>query len=234
MDLFARVKEPLSVKQIVAQLGWPRSSVFNLVSTLVDLGYLYQPVPRGGYYPTTAWLDLAREVCESQPLPPSVHRLVQSLAEETGETVLLAAPEGTQVVFVDVVQSANVIRYSASAGDRVPLQATSAGRAILSLYSPAERSSTLKRVDFKPFADSEFDSAEKVELAVLAGQQKGWFTNNGSFVPGLAGVAVPFAFGARRNAIVLGAPLARVEPQLDDLGALLAARVQAFLQEHSE
>jgi DNA-binding IclR family transcriptional regulator len=36
MDLFARTKKPLSVRDIVDEFSWPRSSAFNIISTLVD------------------------------------------------------------------------------------------------------------------------------------------------------------------------------------------------------
>ena len=52
LEHFSQVKKPLSVKEIVEEFGWPRSSAFNIVNTLVDSGYLYQPVHRGGYFPT--------------------------------------------------------------------------------------------------------------------------------------------------------------------------------------
>ena len=105
MDFFVRAKKPLSVREIVEEFSWPRSSVFNIVSTMVAHGYLYQPVPRGGYYPTVKWMDLAQDLSAAQLLPESVHKLLVELAKQTGETLFLAAPEGTSVVFLDVVES---------------------------------------------------------------------------------------------------------------------------------
>ena len=83
MDYFVRARKPLSVREIV--------SAFNIVETMVECGYLYQPVARGGYYPTTRWMELARDLSESQPLPESVHRLLVELMNQTGETLSLAA-----------------------------------------------------------------------------------------------------------------------------------------------
>src|SRR5690625_7881850 len=76
LELFIRARQPLSVREIVDELGWARSSTFNMVSTLMELGYLYQPVTRGGYYPTSRWMDVARQLSEAQPLPESVHELL--------------------------------------------------------------------------------------------------------------------------------------------------------------
>ncbi|HET8711169.1 MAG TPA: helix-turn-helix domain-containing protein, partial [Spongiibacteraceae bacterium] len=118
MEFFVRAKKPLSVREIVEEFSWPRSSAFNIVSTMVERGYLYQPVARGGYYPTTKWAELARDLSESQPLPESVHKLLVDLMNTAGETLSLAAIEGASVVLMDVVEPQALIRYTANVGQR--------------------------------------------------------------------------------------------------------------------
>lgn len=231
MDLFVRAKKPLSVRDIVEEFNWPRSSAFNIVSTMVDCGYLYQPVSRGGYYPTARWMDLARDISESQPLPESVHNLLVDLMNQTGETLILAAPEGTNAVLLDVVESQAAIRYTAQVGQRIPIQVTAAGKAILCQYSPSERAALLKRVNFQRYASDEFMTPDAVEQDILRSAQDGWYVNRASYAEGLAGIAVPFPFRNRRNAIVLGAPISRVEQRVDDLGKLLLESVNRFLAE---
>ncbi len=229
LELFIKARKPLSVREIVDALGWPRSSAFNLVSTLVELGYLYQPVSRGGYYPTGRWMELARELSEAQPLPESVHDLLVELANRTGETVILAAPDGVQAVFLDVVESADAIRYTAAVGQRVPIEVTSVGQAILAQYSASERAAVLKRVQYRRYAGADCLSPEAVEAEVQQGLARGWFVNVGNYAHELAGVAVPFPFRNRRNAIVLGAPASRVNERLDEMGEQLRDAVSAFL-----
>ena len=232
MEFFVRAKQPLSVREIVDEFGWPRSSVFNIVSTLVDQGYLYQPGARGGYYPTARWMDLARAFADSQPLPASVHQLLEVLMQKTGETMVLAAPDGTHALLLDVVESPAAVRYTADIGARIPIQVTSAGRAILSQYGPGERAALLQRVDYQAFQQSAFPGPEAVEADILRSSERGWFVNLEDFARGLAGVAVPFAFRGRRNALVLGAPVSRIDGRLDELGSLLKEAVATFIHSH--
>ncbi len=233
MEFFVRAGKPLAVKDIVAEFGWPRSSVFNMVSTMVDEGYLYQPLPRGGYYPTSRWMDLARAVSESQPLPASVHTLLEELARESGETACLAIPEGTNMVFVDVVESSADIRFIARVGQRLPIHVASAGKAILAQYPPTELRATLGRITFQHYEQDSYMSAEEVEANLHAQASRGWYSNLGMYAPGVAGIAVPFPFGNRRNAIALGGPMSRLEDRCEELGELLLTRVAAFLETHS-
>ncbi len=233
MEFFVRAKKPLSVREIVEEFSWPRSSAFNIVSTMVERGYLYQPVARGGYYPTTKWAELARDLSESQPLPESVHKLLVDLMNTAGETLSLAAIEGASVVLMDVVEPQALIRYTANVGQRLPIHLTAAGRAILSLYAPAERAATLKRIAYERYGKTAFASAEVVEQEIQKSMKAGWFVNLGGYAEGLAGIAVPFPFRNRRNAIVLGAPVSRVEKRVNALGKQLRESVDRFLKENA-
>jgi DNA-binding IclR family transcriptional regulator len=234
VDFFIRAHKPLSVGEIVAEFGWPRSSVFNLVSTLVEHGYLYQPVPRGGYYPTSRWMDVAREFSESEPLPESVHKLLAELMHQTGETMFLAAAEGTSAVFLDVVESSADIRFIANVGQRLPIHVTAAGRAILAQYSPPERAATLSRIKFQRYEKAAFMTPAAVERDLAQSAKEGWYVNLANYAPGVAGIAVPFPYHNRRNAIVLGAPLARIEHRVAAIGKLLRDAVSRFLKEHGQ
>jgi IclR family acetate operon transcriptional repressor len=232
MDFFVRAKRPLSVGEMVAEFSWPRSSVFNMISTLVEHGYLYQPVARGGYYPTSKWMDMARDLSESQPLPESVHKLLVELMRQTGETVILAAPEGTSVVFLDVVESPADIRYIVNVGQRLPIHVAAAGRAILSQYSPQERAATLNRIKYQRYEKGAFMTPESVERDIKKSEKDGWYVNLVLYQPGVAGIAVPFPFRNRRNSIVLGAPVSRIEHRVAAIGKLLRQSVSRFLKEN--
>ncbi len=229
MELFAQRQRPLSVAEIVSALDWPRSSAFNIVSTLTDEGYLYQPTPRGGYSPTTRWMDLAKRLVDSQPLPAAIHDKLVSLMEQTGETVFLAAAEGSSVVFLDVVEPPANIRFAANVGQRLPIHITAAGKAILAQYPVAERRALLLRLQPDGDLDRELSAIADDTTDSKKNNEKGWFVNMGQYAPGVAGIAVPFPYKDRRLAIALGGPVSRVEEHAGDYGRLLSATVQELL-----
>ena len=116
MEFFAQTRKPATLAEIADHFGWPRSSTFNLLATLSEKGYLYEPRRGGGYYPTPRWLTLARMVSEVEPLAPWVQGLISELSAETGETASIVAPSGVMAVFIDVVESQAPIRYFATIG----------------------------------------------------------------------------------------------------------------------
>lgn len=230
VELFASVRRPLSAMEIVDQLGLPRSTVFNIIETMTEHEYLYQPTPRGGYFPTNKWMELARELSDSRPLPASIHDLLVALARQTGETLFLAAAEGTSVVFLDVVESSADIRFIANIGQRLPIHVTAAGRAILSQFSPAERAAILKRINYQKYEKDTYMTAESVEAEILRESSRGWFCNLAVYAPGVAGIAIPFPVAGRRLALALGGPITRIESKAEEIGSTLTEAVEAFLQ----
>lgn len=209
LEFFARRCLPATLAEIADGLGWPRSSTFNLVGTLAERGYLYEPQARAGYYPTARWLDMARTIMASDPLPEGLEQLIAELAADTGETVALAAPAGTSAIFTHVVASSAAIRYFAEVGHRVPIHATSSGRAILAQYSLSERKSLYRKIDFVRFTDAAPCNADDVEALLAQEMEQGFHLNVDGHVAGLQGIAVPLSIPGRPLALLIGGPTFR-------------------------
>src|SRR3546814_11050559 len=121
-------------------------------STRTDTLFPYTTLfrSRGGYYPSPRWLVLAEAVTQAEPLPDKYQRLARGLMQATGETVAIAAPAGIHAIFVDVAESSQPVRYFAAVGDRVPIHATSAGRALLAPLPNGERARLSHNSAFPP------------------------------------------------------------------------------------
>lgn len=231
MELYARVKTPLSVQEIVNELGWPRSSTFNVIETLIVLDYLHQPKPRGGYYPTSKWLKLSRDMIDSAPLAANIHELLTSLCAETGETIFLTHAEGNSVVFEEVVESTADIRFIATIGRRLPIHIAASGRAILQQYTRDRVQAQLKHINYHAHEKSELMDADAVIKSIKEGAERGWHINNALYAQGVTGIAVPFMYGDMCRSIALGGPESRLGPQANEIGKLLKQRVHEFLQQ---
>ncbi|ABE37843.1 IclR family transcriptional regulator [Rhodopseudomonas palustris] len=228
LEYFARVKKPATLAEIADHFGWPRSSTFNLLTTLADKGYLYEPRPRAGYYPTPRWLVLAREVSEVEPLPAWSRALITSLSSETGETVAIAAPAGVMAVFIDVIESSAAIRYFAHIGHRVPIHATSSGRALLLQYSQDERDSLYRKIEFKQYNPSTPISIDAVEAELSKSIERGYCQSFADYSRDLAGVAVPLPIGERRLSVVVAGPEFRIGDRTAEIAATLKQFVERF------
>jgi DNA-binding IclR family transcriptional regulator len=229
MEYFAERKKPSTLAQIADDLNWPRSSTFNIIGTLADKGYLYEPKARGGYYPSPRWLVMAQAVGEAEPLPEEVQHLVAHIARETGETTAIGSAASTSVILLHVIESKRPIRYFAQVGTLVPIQASSAGRAILAQFTPEERRALYKKIKFERYSKTSPVNAAAVEAELKAAAKRGYHQSNSEYIADLAGVSLPLPVGMRRLSLVVAGPVSRCLERRPDTAKLIEAAMQRFL-----
>jgi IclR family acetate operon transcriptional repressor len=228
LEYFARRLRPATPAEIADDLGWPRSSTLNLVGTLVAKGYLYEQQARGGYYPSPRWLVLAEAVSEAEPLSETVLQLVDDVVRETGETTLIAAPAGTSAILIHVQESRQPVRYTAQSGDRVPIHASSVGRALLAQMTLAARWKIYRKIDFEAYSTTTPLSPESVEKKLAEAVARGYHRSHAEFVPDLAGVALPLPGQSRHVSIAVVGPVSRCLERRPEIAALLRKRVKTL------
>ena len=217
LEYFAQRKQPATMAEISDGLGWPRSSTFNLVATLAERGYLYEPRLRGGYYPTQRWRTMLDEIDSADPLPEAVFDLAADVAAATRETTAIAAPNGTQAIFLHVIESEQPVRYFAQVGSCVPIHASSAGRALLAQMTPEERQAIYRKSGFTLYSGTTPSSPEAVEAELTAAARRGYHQSNAEYVPDLAGLAIGLPKTGRRLSIVVAGPVPRCVPHRADI-----------------
>lgn len=226
LQFFARRQRAASLAEIAQQLGWPRSSTFNMIGTLVDKGFLYEPVGRGGFYPTPRWLNLSQAVTQAQPVPEGLAEALRDAVAVTGETAVLAASASDSAVFLQVEDSPHAVRYAAHVGKRLPLYATATGRALLSMYAERERAALLARTRFERHTPATLSSARAVEADIAASLRRGWFESANGYTPDLCGIALPLVVDDRHYAMMVAGPISRVGGDYRRLALAAAAAVR--------
>lgn len=225
LEFFAEVRRPATVAEIASKLGWPRSSTFNLIGTLVDKGYLYEPQSRNGYYPSPRWLDLSEEVSRWEPMPADLIGLTSQLAAETGETAIIGAFAGVKVMFIHVVESQHGIRYHARVGHQVPVHASSVGRALLAQIPKADREALYRKIHFEEYSKTTPMSAPAVEGMLAAAEERGYHQSDSEYEPDLAGVALALPVTGRRLSIVIVGPVSRCRGRRGDFAMLMKKHI---------
>ena len=222
LEFFAQRRHPATLSEIADHFGWPRSSTFNLLTTLAERGYLYEPAPRSGYYPTPRWLVQSQIVADAEPLPAWTQQVLEELAADTGETVAIGGAAGPMAVFLAVVESRATIRYFAQVGHRVPIHASSTGRALLMQYSTEERMTLYRKIEFKQYGPITPISIDMVEAELRRSTERGYCLSFADFSPDLAGVAMPLALTKRRLALVVAGPMFRMEQRIGQVADMIA------------
>ncbi|WBU63638.1 IclR family transcriptional regulator [Paracoccus aerodenitrificans] len=209
LEFFSKRRQPATMTEIAEALHWPRSSTFNMIGTLARRGYLYEPSGRGGYYPTPRWLSISQAVAEADPLPSQVVAAACCIRDVTDETTCIASLSGTSAIMLFVAESRQPIRYFAEPGSRVPIHASSVGRALLSLMLEADRQTLYRRMDFKSGSPNAPQTKADVERELQNASERGYHQSDSEYVPDLAGVAVALPILTRSLSLVVAGPTSR-------------------------
>lgn len=221
LEFFADRKDPATLADVVRHFGWPRSSAHNILITLVETGYLYEPRARGGYYPSSRWQRLAQAFTEAEPVPEALHNIIIDLGRRTGETIWVSAPSGLYAVFLEVVESSAAVRYAAQLGNRVPIHVTASGQTLLSQMPDNDREVLLRKTEYGCWGPNAPKSVEEVRDQMRQAAARGWYVSASNYSPDLGGVAVPIVLGDRIYSVTVAGPLYRVTDKFEENAKLI-------------
>ena len=226
LEVFARQRRPLALKEILDELGYPTSSGSALMKSLVALGYLDYDRERRTYFPTMriavlgAWVPDAL-FGEGQLLPA-----LEDLHRKTGETVVLAVQSDLHAQYVHLIHSSEPLQFRAPPGTLRPLARSGMGLVLLSAKSDAEIERLRRRINAS--GDGAMQSREDLMARVNEVRARGYAFSKNSISPGLGiiGAALPKGPFGRVAAVGVAGRVPRLEEKQDAIVADLQAMIE--------
>ena len=125
--------------ELASVLELNKTTAHRVVSSLQYMGYVRQNSDSGKYEVTLKLVDLADHVTGRLDIVSAARPYLQHLVELTGETVHLVQLEGSDVVYIDKVESqAATIRMVSRIGSRIPFYRSAVGKAIAARLTEPE------------------------------------------------------------------------------------------------
>ncbi|MFZ6990558.1 IclR family transcriptional regulator [Curtobacterium sp. RRHDQ66] len=188
---------PMAATVIATRLGLPRSTVYQLLATLVDHGFVIHLPESRRYALGLASFELGSGFTRQQPLSLLGAPLLATLVDRTGESAHLAVMHGAEVVYVVEERARHRPTLITEVGVRLPAHLTASGKAMLAALPPAQLRALYP-------SDSAFVSrtgtgpsdgrALRAELALI--REAGVATEVGAVTQGLASVGVAVLDGS--------------------------------------
>lgn len=210
LEAFRLERRPLSLSELARIARVPVSSCHGLVRTLEQKGFLYFPAPRE-VYPTRRLLDLAREIDANDPVAARLAPVLQSLRDDTGETVILGMRQDDAVLYLLVIEGPQIVRYTARAGEYKPLHSSSIGKALLSAMSDDDLIAWLKKNDLPRITDRTITSARRLTRDIDESRARGYSVTRGENVADVMAVAAPLRQGSTTFGVAVAGPLHRMQ-----------------------
>jgi len=231
LETFEREKRSLSIKELSEYCDIPASTCHSLVHTLLRRAYLYQAGRRKLLYPTRRLYDMGATILAHDEV---LHRLLpamEELREATRETVILGKRSKDDIVYLEVLESPEVIRYSARPGDTKPLHSTCIGKCMLAAMPPEEVAAWLEDHPAKRVTGNTITDAVTLNADLDAGRRQGYFTTRGENVADVTAIAVPVLLNNELYGLAVAGPSHRVDRHFDALTRALTNTLDQLLEQ---
>lgn len=172
--------------------------------------------------------DVSQCILDGDPVLKMVSDHMADLRSETGETVLLAARDGNEVVYLDTLVSTKGVRYSAYAGERRPVYAISSGKAILSALPDDDLRAELEAMDYSEAASHSITDPDELFRTITESRRRGWFLNATEFTPEVSGVGMLLEVVGQKIGLSVAGPNYRMEGRHEEIAAALGRTIDAI------
>jgi DNA-binding IclR family transcriptional regulator len=189
LETLAACDEPRGVTELAQQLRLAKSNVHRVLQTLAHGGYVRKDEASGRYQCTLKMWELGASVVERLDVRPAARPSVEALAARSSETVHLSVLDGTEVLYIDKIDSPQPVRAYSRIGGRAPSYCVATGKALLA-HAPdsvlEEVIAALKKHTARTITDPE---ALRKELRKV--RESGYAINRGEWREGVGGLAAP-------------------------------------------
>ncbi|MEV0484957.1 IclR family transcriptional regulator [Streptomyces sp. NPDC050508] len=226
LEYFAGRPGMHSLASVQEAVGYPKSSLYMLLRTLVELGWVETDATGTRYGIGVRALLVGTSYIDGDEVVAAARPTLDRLSDDTTETIHLARLDGTNVVYLATRQSQHYLRPFTRVGRRLPAHSTSLGKALLSTYSDEQVRKMLPET-LPALTEHTITDREKLIEELHTVREQGFAVDREENTLGLRcfGVAIPYRTPAR-DAISCSVPVARLTPAHEQMvkDALFDAR----------
>ena len=212
LELFLDDGRPLSAPDVGRLTGFPRTSVHELLSTLVSRDYLQRDELTNTYRLGVRLLHLGNAYSSRFDLLTAANAVARDLAERSGETVSVALRERADVFYLAKIEGRDTVRLPSSIGQRLPANVTALGKVLLADV-PDDRLEELfpDSEQLPVFTERSIRTLPELQVELAAVRERGVAFEDGESTVGMRCVAAGVfdASGSVAAAISVSVPSAR-------------------------
>ena len=191
LTMFSRTERELSGAELARRLKAPRASVFRLLHTLEQMGFVERVGDAATYRLGVAVLRLGFEYLSSLDLTEHARPLLEALRDTTGYSAHLVVRDGKEVVFVAKAASRNTLFHSIQVGARLPAHATVLGRTLVADLDAAGLEALLGAEPLAAYTPQTPTTLPQLQAMIAADRRRGYGISEGGYESGISTIAAP-------------------------------------------
>ncbi len=190
LDLLSKTDKPFGISDISKKLALNKSTVFNMIYTLIDLKVL-EDLGGGkfGFGPRLYMLGSASG--KRSELIQVVHPYLEKINQETKLSTFLGIRSDLRTVLIDKADSAHGIRLSSEIGMQMPALGGVGIKAMLSQLSQAEVAGLLEKTDFRKYSPATIMDKKRYLKEIDKVRSEGIALDREEYMEGMVAVGVP-------------------------------------------
>ena len=151
LKLVSKKPDGITLDQICEQLSIPKTSAYDILTTLVHTGMVH--VAREQKQRYTIGLTAYRvgiNYTNNMDFIGTIDPVLKAFSKEVGKTVFFGVRSDDSIVYICKFEPENPIITTATVGTKNPLYCTSLGKAIMANMEQEERDALADRINFRP------------------------------------------------------------------------------------
>lgn len=217
LERIAAANHPVTLSQLALRQSIPKATVARLLEMLVENDYLNRLPGGGGFILGPQAARMAIAALGNSTFKRKCRSILAAVVQSIGESCNLTALEDDHVIYLERVETQELLRLNIDPGARHPLHCTAGGKLFLASMPSRERAALLDRIDLTAMTSRTLTNrkALEAELALLERRKIG--IDDEEFVRGMVGLAVPVPLENQPITVCIVCHAATARTSLDDL-----------------
>lgn len=173
IEYMSETRTPLKLQEISKGVGFPTSTILRLLTSLIDMGYVYQDKETLKYSLTLRFCKIGDSVKSSLNVTEIVHPYLLDISNQSGEVTYFAIEQDMMLVYMDAIGGTDVYNSNLRRIGRVaPLYATAIGKLLLLNYDDNKLKKLMNGQEIEKYTENTLDTydALKCELEKIRTQ----------------------------------------------------------------
>ncbi|MDG5469645.1 IclR family transcriptional regulator [Deltaproteobacteria bacterium IMCC39524] len=189
LEALSEIDDDVRISQLSEKLAMNKTSVFRLLATFENRGYVEREEQSGKYRLGLSAYEIGQKFLSRMGLLRHAKPLIERLARGCNEAVYVAVRRRKEVLFLDMVDTTQKVKIVSLVGKRFPLETTAAGQVLLAM----KNGQSLKPAQGAPEDISQFTNICR----------QGYALDSGALGEGIASVAAPlFGSGGKLHGVL--------------------------------
>ena len=190
LQLLSQAGQPMSLTELSARSGYPKSTVFGLLTTMRAHDVITQ-TPEGAYALGLRLFEYGRQVERSWDISQVARPYMEHLSRRCGASVMLSICQSGSVITLDLVEARDKLRIVSDVGSRLPIYCTSQGKVFLSYMPRPSAEKLLRRQAMTQFTPHTITDPAALLHELDQCRANGYAIENGEYKIGLRSISAP-------------------------------------------